>query len=159
LPPPVGALRWDARAASAAVHDTAPGPFPQSDFSSHVAARDEHAQSLFSAAFDRILARQHQNAAQQRARRSRRSRRGKPLRVGDLAYLLTRSGSFKSKVEGPFVVSDLSDHTVELRTTALVDGRASKTFTVHLDRVARATTVTDALETLLKQANMMHERD
>jgi hypothetical protein len=58
-----------------------------------------------------------------------------------LAYMLTRSGGFKPKVEGPFVVSDLY-HTAELRTTALVDVQASKLFTVHLDRVARATTVT-----------------
>jgi transposase InsO family protein len=152
LPPPVGALRWEARAASAAA------PFPQTDFSSHVAARDECAQGLFSAAYDRILARQHQHAAQQHARRARRSRGGRQLQVGDLAYLLTRSGGFKPKVEGPFVVTKIADHTVELRTTALVDGQPSKTFSVHLERVARATTVTDVLETLLKQANIVQKR-
>ena len=48
-------------------------------------------------------------------------------------------------------------HTVELRTTALVEGQQSKTFTVHLERVARATTVTDVLETLLKQANLLQD--
>jgi hypothetical protein len=156
LPPPVGPLRWDALAASAAAAptDVAPPSLPSvSDISHHVASRDERAHTLFSAAYDRILARQHMHAAQQHARRSRRRKGGKELRVGDLAYLLTRSGGFKPKVEGPFVVTDIADHTVELRTTELVEGQQSQRFSVHLDRVARATTVTDVLETLLKQAN------
>ena len=77
------------------------------------------------------------------------------MQVGDLAYLLTRSGGCKSKVDGPFVVSKLGDRNVELPTTALVDGQPSKCFSVHLERVARAITVTDVLETLLKQANIV----
>jgi transposase InsO family protein len=161
LPPPVGALRWDARAAAAAVApdvDALQETLSQSDISHHVATRDECAQKLYATAYDRILARQHKHAAQQHARRSRRRKGGKQLRVGDLAYLLTRSGGFKPKVEGPFVVLKISDHTVELRTTALVEGQPSKTFSVHLERVARATTVTDVLETLLKQAKIVQEQ-
>ena len=42
-------------------------------------------------------------------------------------------------------------------TTALVDGQSSKCFSVYLERVARATTVTDVLETLLKQANIVSD--
>ena len=78
------------------------------------------------------------------------------MQVGDLACLLTRSGGFKSKVDGPFVVSKLGDRNVELRT-ALVEGQPSKCFSVHLERVARATTVTDVLEALLKQANIVSD--
>ena len=75
-----------------------------------------------------------------------------------LAYLLIRSGGFKpNAVDGPFVVLGISDHTVDFRTTALVEGQQSKTFTVHLEHVAEATTVTDVLETLLKQANMLQD--
>ena len=45
---------------------------------------------------------------------------------------------------------------LDLRTATLGEGQQSKTLTVHLERVARGTTVTHVLETLLKQANMMH---
>ena len=160
LPPAVGALRWDARAATAAAASdpAAPGTSSVSPgHTNHLASRDECARSLYSEAYDRILARQHRHAAQQHARRSQRRKGGKELKVGDLAYLLTRSGGFKPKVAEPFVVLGISDHTVELRPTALVEGQQSKTFTVHLERVAMATTVTDVLEALLKQANMLQD--
>jgi hypothetical protein len=51
----------------------------------------------------------------------------------------------------------LSDTKVALRTTALVAGQASiaKSFEVHLDRVARATTKADMLEELLKHARIV----
>ena len=39
-----------------------------------------------------------------------------------------------------------------LRTTAAVQGQDPFEFAVHLDRVARCTTVTDVLQDLLKQA-------
>lgn len=65
----------------------------------------------------RILARQQKHAAQQLARR-RSDRKGwKPLQIGGLAYLLTRSGGFKPKVQGTFVVVSIKDYTVKLRTT------------------------------------------
>jgi hypothetical protein len=44
-----------------------------------------------------------------------------------------------------------------LRTTALVAGQASKSFEVHLDRVARATTKADVLKDLLKHARIVEE--
>jgi hypothetical protein len=158
LPPPVGALRWEARAAfvGAAASASVP-PISDSTPDAYLASRDEAAQSLLSTAYDRILARQQQHAAQQRARRAGRRRGGKQLQVGDLAYLLTRTGGFKPDVKGPFVVVALSDTKVTLRTTALVAGQASKSFEVHLDRVARATTKADVLEDLLKHARIVKE--
>jgi hypothetical protein len=51
----------------------------------------------------------------------------------------------------------LSDTKVTLRTTALVAGQASKSFEVHLDRVARATTKAEALEDMLKHARIVNE--
>jgi hypothetical protein len=70
---------------------------------------------------------------------------GKQLVVGDLTYLLTRTGGCKPDVKGPFVVVAMSDTRVSLRTTALVEGQGSETFEVHLDRVTRAATKTDVL--------------
>ena len=43
---------------------------------------------------------------------------GRKLAVGDLAYLLTKTEGFKTKVNGPFVVCALSEWHVELRTSA-----------------------------------------
>jgi hypothetical protein len=158
LPPPVGALRWDARAASIVAAASTPAPSSsESTPDSYLAFRDETATTLLSTAYDRILARQQVHASQQRARRERRRKGGKQLVVGDLAYLLTRTGGFKPDVKGPFVVVAMSDTRVSLRTTALVEGQASKTFEVHLDRVARATTKTDVLEDLLKHAQIVRE--
>ena len=92
LPPPVGALHWNARSASS----RAAAPTPQSECTTYVSCRDECSHDLFELAYDRILARQHRHAAQQKARRLRRRTGGKPLQVGDFAYSLTRSGGFKS---------------------------------------------------------------
>jgi hypothetical protein len=158
LPPPVGPLRWDAQAA--ALRRPAPTTVPSSsDSKDYLATRNATAQRLHAAAFDRILARQRAHAAQQRARRESRRKggKGKPLVVGDLAYLLTRAGGFKPLVQGPFVVTKISDHTIELRTTNLVEGQPSKAFSVHAERVARCTTVTDVLEDLLKHAQVVQE--
>jgi hypothetical protein len=160
LPPPVGALRWDARAASVVVAaSTSAPPSSESTPDFYLAFRDETSTTLLSTAYDRILARQQVHACQQRARRERRRKGGKRLVVGDLAYLLTRTGGFKPDVKGQFVVVAISDTRVSLRTTALVEGQASKTFEVdkHLDRVARATTKTDVLEDLLKHAQIVKE--
>jgi hypothetical protein len=110
LPPPMRALRWEARAAFVGAAASASVP-PTSDFTPDacLASRDETAQSLLSIAFDRILARQKNHAAQQRARRAGRRKGRKPLQVGDLACLLTRTGGFKPDAHGPFVVAALSD--------------------------------------------------
>ena len=75
LPPPVGALHWDARAASLRVA----APTPQSEYSTYVSSRDECSHDLFELAYDRILARQHRHAAQQKARRLRRRTGGKAI--------------------------------------------------------------------------------
>jgi hypothetical protein len=112
---------------------------------------------FLSTAYDRILARQQVHASEQQARREYRRNGGKQLVVGDLAYLLTRTGGFKPDVKGRSAVVAMSDTRVSLRTTALVEGQASKTFDVHLDRVDRATTKTDVLEELLKHAQIVKE--
>ena len=160
LPPTVGDLRWDSLAASASVVSSTVLP-PHHDnpnySQDYLCSKDETVSKLISAAHDRILARQHDHAAQQHARRARRRKGGKQLKVGDLAYLLTRTGGFKPDVKGPFVVESLLDNQVTLRTTALVPGQVSKSFDVHVERVARATTVTDVLEDLLKHARIVQE--
>jgi hypothetical protein len=88
LPPPVGALRWEARAAFVGTAASASVP-PTSDSTpdAYLASRDEAAQSLLSTAYDRILARQQKHAAQLRARRAGR-------RKGGSSYKLVTSPTF-----------------------------------------------------------------
>jgi hypothetical protein len=132
-------------------------PSTVSDSETYVATRDDTAQRLYATAYDRILSRQGAHADQQRARRLRRRRGGKALKDGDLAYLLTRTGGFEPTIQGPFVVTNIGNHTVDFRTTQLVEGQPFKSFSVHVERVARCTTITDVLEDLLKQAQIVQQ--
>jgi transposase InsO family protein len=155
LPPPIGALHWAAQAA--AVTGTVPepsAPLPQ-DTAQYLETRAERAQQLFQIVHDRILQAQRRNAARQTTRRAGRRTRGRALAVGDLAYLLTKKSELKTEVSGPFVVCDVSEWHVELRTSNAVQGQEVSQFKVHKDRVARCTSVTDVLEDLLKHAGML----
>jgi hypothetical protein len=105
---------------------------------------------LAATAHQRILTAQRYHADRRNSRLAARGRRGRTLAVGDLAYLLTKG--LKTQVQGPFLVCKLTDTQAVLRTTAAVQGQKSHEFSVHLDRVARCTTVTDVLQDLLKQA-------
>jgi hypothetical protein len=87
LPLPVVGLRWDARAASvgaAASASVAVAPIADSTPDAYLGSRDELTQSLFSTAYDYVLARQHKHESQQRARRAGLRKGEKPLQVGDL---------------------------------------------------------------------------
>ena len=104
---------------------------------------------------DRTLQAQRRNTERQTSRRSALGRGGRNLAVDDLAYLLTKTEGFKTKVNGPFVVCAISEWHVELRTSGAVHGQPVNQFKVHRDRVARCTTVMDVLEDLLKHADML----
>ena len=73
---------------------------------------------LYNTVHDRILQAQRRNAERQTSRRSASGKGGRKLAVDDLAYLLTTTEGFKTKVDGPFVVCALSEWHVELRTSA-----------------------------------------
>ena len=74
---------------------------------------------------------------------------------GDLAYLLTKTGGFKTTVNGPFVICELSEWHAELRISGAVHGQQVNQFKVHRGRVARCTTVTAVLEDQLKHVDML----
>lgn len=83
-----------------------------------------------------------------------RSRKGgtRPLAVGDLAYVAEASNKgFKAKVMGPYVVTGLGESTVQLRSSAAT-AVAPVHFERHVSQVARATTLVDVQEKLLRDA-------
>jgi hypothetical protein len=129
-------------------------PLPQ-DTVQYLETRAHRAHQLFQTVHDRILQAQRRNAARHTTRPAGRRTKGRALAVGDLAYLLTKKSETKTDVGGPFVVCDVSDWHVELRTSNAVQGQAVNRFKVHKDRVARCTSVTDVLEDLLKHAGML----
>ena len=151
LPPPVGGVTWGPVADAPGSADT-----PLSRHASEFRARRAEQQRAFvDAAYSRILGKQRVNRDQQARRLAAKRRRGgrKLLRVGDLAYLLQKHG-LKQKALGPYVVVDIKQDTVSLRTTERVAGQEALTWSAHTSRVARATTVVDVLEDLLKHAGM-----
>ena len=150
LPPPVGGVSWapDALTSSA-------DPVLSRDASAFRASRAEQHRDFVEAAYQRILRKQGANHNQQARRLAAKRRRGgkRRLQVGDLAYLLETRG-LKQKALGPYVVVDIGKDTVTLRTTERVAGQTARTWSVHGSRVARATTVVDVLEDLLKASGM-----
>jgi hypothetical protein len=155
LPPPIGALHWAAQAAAVAGTVPAPSdPLPQTTVY-YLATHVHRAQQLFQTVHDSILQAQRRNAARQTTRRAGRCTRGRALAFGDLAYLLRKKSEIKTDASGPFVVCDVSDWHVELRTSNAVQGQAVNQFKVHKDQVARCTSLTDVLEDLLKHAGML----
>ena len=118
------------------------------------ALRSRRVQELTATVHQRILDHQKRNAELQ-TRRIRAKLKGgrRPLQVGDLAFLLTPSDGFKTQVKGPFLVVKKTENQVVLQTTAAIEGQQSHSFSVHVNRVARCTTVTDVLEDLLKQSS------
>ena len=122
---------------------------------SYLEDRSQRAQELYNKVHDCILQAQRRNAERQTSRRSALGKGGRKLAVGDLAYLLTKTEGFKTKVNGPFVVCALSERHVELRTSGAVHGQPVNQFKVHRDRVVRCTPVTDVLEDLLNHADVI----
>ena len=116
----------------------------------YVKERDARVDEVASRVYDRILRAQQRNADRQtQLLASRKPGRGRRLQAGDLAFLLDRGIGKKNVVKGPFVVERLSGGTVHLRTTNKVPDQKVHRFTVHIERVARCTTITDVLEKLL----------
>ena len=100
--------------------------------------------------YDRILQAQQRNADRQtHLLAKRKTGRGRKLTAGDLAFLLTRGLGKKNVVKGPFVVEGITGGQVHLRTTDKVQAQRAHRFSVRIERVARCTTVTDVLQTLL----------
>ena len=122
---------------------------------SYLEDRSQRAQELYNKVHDCILQAQRRNAERQTSRRSALGNGGRKLAVGDLAYLLTKTEGFKTKVNGPFVACAISECHVELRTSGAVHGQPVNQIKVHRERMARYTTVTDVLEDLLKHADML----
>lgn len=93
---------------------------------SYLASHDERAESLCSVtAYDHTLARQHKHTSAARSSFTL-LQGGKHLQIGDLSYLLTRMGSRKPDVKGLFVVVGISDNTVHIRITGVVEGQGVK---------------------------------
>jgi hypothetical protein len=105
---------------------------------------------LAATAHQRILATQRHHADRRNSRLPASGRRGRTPAVGDLASRLTKG--LKIQVQGPFLVCKLTDTQAVLRTAAAAQGQKSHELSVHLDRVARCTIVTDVPQDLLKQA-------
>ena len=68
------------------------------------------------------------------------------MQPGDLAYVIERGLAKKNSVTGPFVVESISAGQVHLRTTRRVHDQEVRYFSIHIERVARFTTITDVLE-------------
>ena len=83
---------------------------------------------------------------------SRKASRGRKLQPGDLAYVIERGLAKKISVTGPFVVGSISRGQVHLPTTRRVPDQEVRYFSIHIERVARCTTITDVLEKLLRAA-------
>ena len=115
LPPPVGALNWEAPIAFGSAQASS-----QAD--AYLAGREKRAAKLLAAAHDRILKAQRSNADRQATRLATQRRRGKELLEGDLAYLLQPTG-LENTVKGPYVVVKVGEASVELRTTYKVQGQ------------------------------------
>ena len=122
---------------------------------SYLEDRSQRAQELYNKVHDCILQAQRRNAERQTSRRSALGKGGRKLAVGDLAYLLTKTEDFETKVNGPFVVCAIAEWHVELRTSCAVHGQPVNQFKIHRDRVARCSTVTDVFEDLLQHADML----
>ena len=74
------------------------------------------------------------------------------MQPGDLAYDIERGLAKKKSITGPFVVESISGGHVHLRTTRRVPDQEVRYISIHMDRVARCTTITDVLEKLLRAA-------
>ena len=159
LPPPIGAAHWSATAASARAVVNGPPLLTEADrLAVFLQERDDRHARIVRDVHARILDAQTANISQQTQRvLQRRSRGGrKPLCVGDLAYVAEPSNKgFSATVLGPYVVTSIGDHSVQLRTTGLVPGQPAVTFQRHVGQVARATTHVDVLEELLRDANLL----
>jgi transposase InsO family protein len=158
LPPPIGQLAWTATTASAAAPLSSPAP-PPIDLSPYTESRNDKVSQLTAAVHDRIHAAQCRNFNRTAARLASRRKGGKQLCEGDLAYLLTPTSGFKTKVQGPFLVHKLTENQAVLRTTAAVCGQTPVEFAVHVHRVARCTTITDVLQDLRRQAGLPVPRE
>ena len=109
LPPPVGELHWAVRTAAVSPDVLVPsGPITQTP-GNYLEDCSQRAQELCIAVHDRIL-----QAQRQTSHRSALGRGVRKLAVGVLAYLLTKTDGFKTTVNSPFVVSELSEWHAEL---------------------------------------------
>jgi Integrase zinc binding domain/Integrase core domain len=152
FPPPIGAAHWPTTNVSSVLARCIVASAQAVQYQQR---RDERYLALTNDVRERLHKAQQTNRAIQARRLATKRRNKRQLRQGDLAYLLEASNvGFKAKVKGPFVVEAIKDQQVDLRSTAQVAERASVHFTVHISRVARATTITDVLQDLLKQAGL-----
>lgn len=145
LPPPVGPHHTPPQVASVQL--------PELPEHRHVQQRDQRADEMTSRVYEQILQAQQRNAERQaHLLAARKSGRGRKLQAGDLAYVIERGLGKKNSVTGPFVVESISAGKVFLRTTRKVPDQEVRYFSIHIERVARCTTVTDVLEKLLHAA-------
>lgn len=153
LPPPVGPLQRGVRLSSCTLASA------ETDY---VQRRDDAYGEYVEAAYGNLCRAQLLHLRSQARRVGSRAQGGETLNAGDLAYLLAPHG--RKQVDGPFVVvavcsePDARGQMVTLRTTAAVAEQTVKTFKVRRERVARCTTVTDALERLLRSQGLPAEQ-
>jgi hypothetical protein len=103
LPPPIGQLAWTATTASATAPLSSP-TLPLPDLSHCTEARSDKGSELIATVHDSIHAAQCRNFHQIAARLASKREGGRQLCEGDLAYRLTPTAGFKTKVQGPFLV-------------------------------------------------------
>ena len=145
LPPPVGPSHPPISVAAVQLP-----VLPEETF---VQRRHERSDIMASRVYDHILKAQQRNADKQaRLLASRKAGRGRKLQPGDLAYVIERGLAKKNSITGPFVVESISGGQVHLRTTRRVPDQEVRYFSIHIERVARCTTITDVLEKLLRAA-------
>ena len=159
LPPPVGDLICQANSVRAT-----PSVSESEQLTAFLRERDERHARILQGVTEELINAQTANVRDQTKRllAKRAGRRGgsKPLTIGDLAYVVEASNKgFKATVLGPYVVvglgekSGLGRDTVRLRTSNATS-RSPVEFDRHRNQVARATTVVDVLEKLLKDAHV-----
>ena len=143
LPPPVGPHHPPISVAAVQLP-----VLPEETF---IQQRHERSDIMASRVYDHILKAQQRNADRQaRLLASRMAGMGRKLLPGDLAYkqainyVLERELALKNSIT-PFVVESVSGGQVHLRTTRSVPDQEVCYFSIHTERVARCTSVTDVL--------------
>ena len=150
LPPPVGPNHPPI--SDAAVQLPVP---PEETF---IQRRHECSDIMASRVYDHILKAQQRNADKQaflplaRLVGGGNCNLGHLSPAGDLAYVIERGLATKNSVTGPFVFESISGGQAHLRTTRRVPDQEVCYFSIHIERVARCTTITDVLEKLLRAA-------